>query len=174
MSSTTTRPCPKCGTEVPADATRCKQCFAKFEPTAIKQRPSVPIDPAPPSLERTALATANKLPPTPSTPTQSSLTTRYTDAYLVARTINGLGEGIKVIGFVLGGLIALAGLVAASNLSGALSLGSLLLGAVVALPLYVLGVLVSAQGQILKATLDTAVNSSPLLSHDEIRHILTL
>lgn len=103
----------------------------------------------------------------------SPLIGRYTDAYLIARTTNGFGQAIKVIGLILGVLIAVVG---AGKLGDgpAGAFAGFLLGAVVALPAYVLGVIVSAQGQILKATLDTAVNSSPLLSHDEIRHIQTL
>lgn len=40
--------------------------------------------------------------------------------------------------------------------------------------MFVLGILISAQGQTLKATLDTAVNGSPLLTKDEMRQIMSL
>lgn len=153
-------------------AVSCDNCGGAFSvrnPLAIADA-SRPVVAASASTE---LGTAKTFVAAPSTPPQSSLATRYTDAYLVARTINGLGEGIKIAGFALGGLIVLAGFAAASKIGGAFGFGAILLGAVVALPIYVLGVLVSAQGQILKATLDTAVNSSPLLSHDEVRQILT-
>lgn len=102
-----------------------------------------------------------------------SLQNRYTDAYVVARTVNGTGQTVKFVGLVVAVLVTLSGLVAASNLGASVGFAGLLLGVLVALPFYALGVLVSAQGQILKATLDTAVNTSPLLSHDEIRQILT-
>ena len=39
---------------------------------------------------------------------------------------------------------------------------------------YVAGVMVSAQGQLLQATLDTAVNSSPLLDDEQKAQILAL
>ena len=39
---------------------------------------------------------------------------------------------------------------------------------------FVLGVLVSAQGQILRATLDSAVNSSPFLTNDQRASIMKL
>ena len=100
---------------------------------------------------------------------------RYTDAYLIARTITAFGETVKVIAFVIGGGIALFGLVAGSySKHYEAFVGGIILGAIVAIPIYVLGILVAAQGQILKATLDTAVNTSPLLSKDEMREIMSL
>jgi hypothetical protein len=44
----------------------------------------------------------------------------------------------------------------------------------VGLLFYLLGVLVAAQGQILLASLDSAVNSSPLLTNDQKAEILSL
>ena len=98
---------------------------------------------------------------------------RYTDAYLVARTITAVGATVKVIAFVIAGGIALIGFIAGSQ-STQYAIGGIILGAIVATPIYVLGILVAAQGQILKATLDTAVNSSPLLTKDEMRQIMSL
>jgi hypothetical protein len=102
-----------------------------------------------------------------------SLLNRYADGYLVARTVDATGQTIKIVGFFAAGLTALMGLLAAGQLGALVGFAGLLLGALVALPFYALGVLISAQGQILKATLDTAVHSSPLLSVEEIRHIVT-
>ena len=108
---------------------------------------------------------------------------RYRDAYLIARTITAFGTGVKVIAFVIGGAIALIGLIAASH-AGSLAdsdrqawqffISGIVGGVIVGIPIYVLGILVAAQGQILKATLDTAVNTSPLLSKDEMRQIMSL
>lgn len=103
-----------------------------------------------------------------------SLMRRYTDAYMVARTISGAGETIKVVGFAVAACIALAGCAAASQVGTSFGFVAFFFGAAVAVPFYVLGILVSAQGQMLKATLDTAVNSSPLLSQDEVRQIMSL
>lgn len=124
----------------------------------------------------TAVVEARQDPQHASPGTNSSLVGRYADAYLTARATNGIGQAVKIAGLVLGALVALvATLTAAKFGSGpAGALGGILLGAVTALPAYVLGVIVSAQGQILKATLDTAVNSSPFLSHADIRNIQTL
>ncbi|HXU29306.1 MAG TPA: hypothetical protein VN851_01910 [Thermoanaerobaculia bacterium] len=102
-----------------------------------------------------------------------SLQNRYTDAYLVARAVNGTGQTVKFVGYVVAALLTLIGFVAANQFGAVGVFAGLLLGGLTALPFYALGVLVSAQGQILMANLDTAVNSSPLLSQDEIRNILT-
>ena len=106
---------------------------------------------------------------------QQPLRRRYTDAYRIARAITAVGETVKVIAFVIGGGIALFGLVAGSKSEHyEAAVGGIILGAIVAIPIWVLGILVAALGQILKATLDTAVNTSPLLTKDEMRQIMSL
>jgi hypothetical protein len=101
---------------------------------------------------------------------------RYTDAYLTARAITSVGATVKILANLLGGGIALVGIIAGMKsvgFIGGMIIGAVL-GAILATPIYVLGILVSAQGQILKATLDTAVNSSQLLNKAEMRKIMSL
>ena len=101
---------------------------------------------------------------------------RYADAYIVARAVNGIGVFIKVFGVILGVITLIAGLVAGVQTEGSpkFVLGGLMLGVVIAVPIFVLGVLVSAQAQILKATLDTAVHSSPFFTKDDIQKVMSL
>ena len=49
-----------------------------------------------------------------------------------------------------------------------------LYGGIVFLVFYVVGVIVSAQGQILKAGLDTSVHTSPFVSNDDKAKIMSL
>ncbi len=98
---------------------------------------------------------------------------RYTDAYLIARTLNGFGATVKLIAVILAGAIAV-GAVILGNKSPVFAVGGITVGIIVAVPVYILGILVSAQGQILKATLDAAVHTSPLLTKDEMRQIMSL
>lgn len=56
----------------------------------------------------------------------------------------------------------------------ALSVAGVALGSAIAMILYVFGTLASAQGQILKATLDTAVNTSPFLEAEDRTRIMSL
>jgi len=106
----------------------------------------------------------------------SSVGSRYSDAYLVAKTTSAIGIVVKTVGIILGVLVAIVGVVIGAQHEGApqMVLGGVLLGFVVALPLWVLGVLVCAQAQVLKATLDTAVHSSPFLNKDEMARVMSL
>ena len=98
--------------------------------------------------------------------TDSSFGKRYRDAYIVANTTVGVGSTIKVVGAVLGALVALLSL-SLNSFSGSLALLGVLLGVVVGAIFFMFGVLVSAQGQVLRATLDNAVFSCPLLNDDQ-------
>ncbi len=108
--------------------------------------------------------------------TSAKLSKRYRDAYLVARTIVTVGSVVKGIGIFLAIVITLAAFVVASQGQDNFKMGlaGILIGVVVGVPLYVLGILVSAQGQILKATLDVAVNGSPFLSNDQKAEMMLL
>ena len=101
---------------------------------------------------------------------------RYQDAYTVAQTLATIGAIVKVVSYVIAvvgiGLGALAGADAGIGPLGFI-LG-LVGGAIVAIPVFVLGVLVAALGQILSATLDTAVHTSPFLTSEQMRQVLHL
>jgi hypothetical protein len=127
------------------------------------------------------------------------LLTRYSDAYAVARAVTRLGKTVKALSYAIFGVALImtwmmacwllssassSGSAASSGAMVSVGLGSLLgpiigiiagpvVGFMIALPIHLLGVLVSAQGQILKATLDTAVHTSPLLSAEEVRSVLS-
>lgn len=108
----------------------------------------------------------------------ASLWGRYRDAYLVARATAAIGGAVKGIGIGLGILIVLGAVGLATQNQGAQSaaylIGGLLAAAVVGVPLYVLGILVAAQGQVLKATLDAAVHTSPFLEKQDMARIMSL
>jgi hypothetical protein len=108
---------------------------------------------------------------------------RYVDGYRVARSIVGIGTFIKVIGAVFG--LLTAGLLISAwqqaigygygGRGGDLStVLAIVIGTVVWLFWFVLGVIVSAQGQIMKATLDSAVHSSPFIAHEQRAQIMSL
>lgn len=101
--------------------------------------------------------------------------TRYKDAYRVVGFVCGIGTVIKVLAALSGLFIVIAGLIAGSSANtgpygrydtGASSiagLGGLVMGATVFAIGFILGVIVSAHGQTLRASLDSAVHSSPFL-----------
>jgi len=61
-----------------------------------------------------------------------NLMNRYDDAYLVARTVNGAGQIIKVVGFAAGAVVAIGGFALASKVGSAFGFGAVLLGALAA------------------------------------------
>jgi ribosomal protein L37E len=97
----------------------------------------------------------------------AALVAKYRDAYIVAGTIVVFGTAVKVIGLVLGVIAVVVSLGAADDLGWFAPVGGLVLGALVGTIFYILGVFISAQGQILRATLDTAVNTSPFLGNEQ-------
>lgn len=107
----------------------------------------------------------------------AKLSSRYQDAYLVAKTINGFGAIIKGIGIVSAILISMVSIVLLTDTrlgSPLLSFIGVVIGILVGLFLYLLGVIVAAQGQILKASLDSAVNGSPFLDGTQKAKIMSL
>jgi hypothetical protein len=98
-----------------------------------------------------------------------SVIDRYRNAYLVARAITGLGRSVKFIAITLFMLFVGAGIYISTQpgVRPSYCIGAVLLGVVVGLPLYILGILVAANGELLKATLDTAVHSTPFLTRDQ-------
>jgi hypothetical protein len=101
--------------------------------------------------------------------------TRYTDAYRVAGVIVGVGNLVKMLGIVAGVVVALVGFGVADSMhtTGAI-IASLPLALVTWLLLWALGVLVSAQGELLKANIDEAVNTSPFLVDEQRAQIMSL
>jgi len=105
----------------------------------------------------------------------TSVERRYRDAYLVASAVAAIGAAVKIAGIILGLLIIMGGFLTGLQ-SGSIVLGlfGVLIGAVAAIIIFVLGVFVSAQAQILKATLDSAVHSSPFLTKDDMAKVMSL
>lgn len=105
----------------------------------------------------------------------SALMKRYKDAFSVAKITVTMGTLVKVVGVVLSILIIAGGFgladTARNEVFGIIGLvGGILIG----IFLYFLGVLVSAQGQILRASLDSAVNTSPFLSNEQRARAMSL
>jgi hypothetical protein len=101
---------------------------------------------------------------------------RYSDGYRTARFMRGLGLTLKIIGAVLGALIAIIFLIAGANAEssygyrmpgGLVQILGLIYGIFVWFALFVVGSRVSAEGQILMAVLDSAVHTSPFITHEQ-------
>jgi hypothetical protein len=106
---------------------------------------------------------------------------RYADAYRVARATILIGNLIKLFGVLFGLLVGggLFALVATQGrllgITGAVGFfAGLLGGGSIFAFFFVLGVVISAQGQLTKATLDGAVNGSPFLTNDQRAEAMSL
>jgi len=104
---------------------------------------------------------------------QPTILARYRDAYAVARVTVGLGSTIKGIGIIAGIVLILVSLSSSRGLGNA-ALIPLVLSALGCGIVYILGLLVAAVGQILKATLDSAVNTSAFLSDEQRSEMMSL
>jgi uncharacterized OB-fold protein len=178
--------CLNCGKENRRDRQRCWKCGANQDGTSPEnsdQGGSVTHltgDPrATGETTSTVSASASKISKPVSEDVEvKALTIRYWDAYVVARVTAGLGEVIKVIAGVLAALIALGALLIAGQVGGGGAVITFFLGVIGAAfvggQFYLLGVIVMAQGQILKASLDGAVNSSPFLQNEHRAKIMSL
>ena|SRR6185295_6506596 len=111
-------------------------------------------------------------------PEQKKVKGRYRDGYRVGKAIVGIGGAIKGFGGLLALVIVVGALIASSQVGGDTGLAIMIVAigfaAFAGLLLFVLGTLIAAEGQILKATLDTAVNSSPFITDLDRAEIMSL
>lgn len=106
-------------------------------------------------------------------PRVRALASRYKDGYAVANSILGIGGMVKIASWVLALLIAIVGTKAASDVG--LGFGAALIAAALfGFGGWLGGVLLSAQGQLLLASLDQAVGASPFLDTEQKATILSL
>jgi len=99
-----------------------------------------------------------------------NLINRYKEAYRVGGFLDGLGKLVKIIGVILGVLLFLPGLALISNLRAneffvmvLYTVTCFFIGGLV----FLIGIVISAFGQILKSNLDIAVHGSPFLTDEE-------
>jgi hypothetical protein len=114
-------------------------------------------------------------------PAENGMVTRYQDGYRVGKFVDTVGSMCKGIGVILALIGGVTGLSLANshpqfgnaNFS---EFGIIILvaGVIIGLSFWVVGVLISAQGQLLKAVLDTAVNSSPFITDAQRREVMSL
>ena len=155
--------CPVCVASIPATHrySWCSVCGQDL-PAEIKRRLPA-IDESLTRESAAAQAKAQAQAQNASTTSGSPVVDRYRDAYRVAAAQVGLGDVIKIVGGILAGIIGLGALSAGGVFAAAGVFVALIAGVL----FWVCGVLVAAVGQMLRATLDTAVASSPFLSDHE-------
>jgi hypothetical protein len=94
---------------------------------------------------------------------------RHRDNYTFATGIGNIGGIVKIVGIVISVLSILIGL--AGGLAGLIGAFS---GVLTGVPVYLLGVLISAVGRQIGVSTDTAVHTSPFLSDSEKASVMSL
>jgi hypothetical protein len=96
-----------------------------------------------------------------------SLDQRYRDGYLAAGSMVLMGTIVKFLSLAMGAVIIIAAAAGAHDAGSLVVAAGVVTGAILGLLGFAAGVLISAQGQIMQSTIDTAVNTSPLIDAAE-------
>jgi hypothetical protein len=102
---------------------------------------------------------------------------RYSDAYAIASGLVQLGRIVKYVSMSVGGLVAFMSLFMLLQQTFIFILFAavgIIVGIMVGFFGFAAGVMISAQGQIMLAMIDTAVNTSPLVSATENAYLIGL
>ncbi len=99
-----------------------------------------------------------------------SMMNRYSDAYRVADAVTGIGSVVKGVGVLLGFALVALGLLGLSDFAVLF----IVLGVITGFLFFIVGIVVSAVGQVLKANVDTAVNTSPFIYNEDKSYIMGL
>jgi hypothetical protein len=176
--------CKHCGGSFPKSAQFCTTCG---KGTANLSIDSVPLIRE--SDQGTAAAPARNLTPNPfpnpSPPVEKSSNERYTrsvmkryrDAYWTARFTVTFGQIVKLVGVLLGlavGVLMDSLFYQNHAPRGPSDLISGVFGFVVFAFFFVIGVIICAEGQKLKAELDSAVYASPFMNDEERARVMSL
>jgi hypothetical protein len=102
----------------------------------------------------------------------SSIVIRFIEGYTAAKETIGLGNFVKGIGIVVAIIGYILAFFVAREAIGIMA--SILSSTVTGFIIYVIGAILAAQGRILKATLDTAANTSPNLDEEERAHLMSI
>lgn len=168
--------CPRCKTPIQADTKKCPGCGGLFKAgveAGLAEGPRTCPDCAEEikGQARKCRLCGFTFPHA----SAAKVMNRYTDAYRVARVIVGVGNLVKILGIVAAVVVVLVGFGVTNSMNTAGPLiASLPLALVTWLLLWALGVLVSAQGELLKANIDKAVNTSPFLVDEQRAEIMSL
>lgn len=159
--------CKKCGEEIEDNFDTCWNCGTSIEGKVVKHFPETDNQYKQKDVEEKNI---QDIIPQNSAEEKISkkLIKRYQDAYNIAKSIIAFGNVIKFCGIIIGIITVFIG----SNLSnffgsGNIGVSSIFFAILIGGSIYLLGTIITAQGQIMQATLDTAVNSSSFLNEDE-------
>jgi hypothetical protein len=164
-SSTRHITCPCCEaswaldeTEVHKEEVRCPKCKWAFSIHSSPQAQARPVS--------------------GQTNTIKAPTKRYKDAYAISKVFAILDSLLKIVGVLCLIIAVIAGYVTAAQQhadnAAIFALLGMLAGLIPCILFFILGTCVAAIGQLLRATLDTAVHSSPFLNEEQKAEAMSL
>jgi DNA-directed RNA polymerase subunit M/transcription elongation factor TFIIS len=185
--------CPSCGTNLAPTARFCGHCgnTVEAEKPVVKTSSTEPVTSKPvshtqpvtePIINEAAISTLNlKATSTekldPASPEAEAAMRRYQGAYRIARLTDIAGHLLKAVGLLMGiSALVIVGFGVKTDYleKGFVAVIALFFAGTVFLLFFAVGLMVSAQGQNLKANLDSAVNSSPFLTNEQRAKVMTL
>lgn len=163
--------CKGCSEQIEAEFERCWKCSTWRDGRPASADDAKDMEEFLPTGERFSDLAASNSQSRSKKAIAEALTRRYTDAYIAARWLIGIGGIVKFVAVVVSILFVVFGFVIANALGTAgLIVGAL--GLAIGIPIFVLGIQIAGQGQTHLATLDTAVNTSRHLSNDDVAAII--
>jgi len=154
--ASTTSTCSTCGVPVPRTAKFCPECGGVQSPQQATQ-----------VINETNF----------SLNAYGQLSSRYHDIYRIADGMVRLGKIIKIVAVVVAVTGVIAAIVIASNGGFGSDFASpavAVVGLCAAVGIFCLGILIGACGELLRALVDTSVNTSPLITDSEKATIIGL
>ena len=162
--------CQSCKESIDDEFTTCWQCGAERGKTVVIEPKTFVAEPLMANGQSQSQFFASAKANPSEMDVVQALTQRYKDAYRSAYWLIRLGGVIKLAAIGLSVIIALSTL-AMSTWPFAIPAG-FIIGSIICIPTFVMGVLTSGQGQTNLAMLDTAVNTSRHLTKDEVAALL--
>ena len=162
---------------------KCEHCSEQIEDSfdacwscGYSRDGSPPSEPFEPERSAQSLGPAfdkprSKNPKSHDTDRAIAVAKRYRDAYLEAQAVIGFGSIVKGIGIILAIILIVVSFVGEKGGPG---LFGFVVAVVVGVLFYILGLLISAAGQILLSTLDTAINTSEFLTPDQRASVMSI
>ena len=163
--------CKNCSEQIENNFDSCWNCGYSRDGSAPKESEDVLSEAVLPNGELLSRIAASSTTSRSRSDIAQALTRRYTDAYIAARWLIRIGSIIKWVAVALAVVIFIVGVSSRAPGDFGLLIG-IFLACAVGIPTFVLGILISGQGQTHLATLDTAVNTSRHLSKDDVAEIL--
>lgn len=182
--------CPRCRKELESSVNFCSGCSYSFVPVANDKQQSTPVSPGSASINESGVLHVSRDGTVISEVTIRATMRRYSFGYAHARMVDGFGVFAIIVGIIVVVVALMAGVAIGGGLEAEMNRGILggsargtgvvlgvlifSLGLGIGGVFFLFGMLFRAEGQRLKASFDSAVNSSPFLTDIDRAKVMSL